>query len=201
MADAFLEPVEDAVLDLVSRFARTHTPFTAGTAAEQLGLSLLAVEQAPNGLLESERVVCGEFLPGGHRTEWCDTEVFRRLKRRSLTALRKEAGAVDAETLVRFLADWQGVTSPRQGLDGLLDVVEQLQGTSFFASTLEREVLPVRLRQFRSAHLDELCVAAEIIWRGLESRGATDGRIALYLSDHYLRLAAPVDPLEDLLAD
>ena len=39
LAEAFLEPVAEAVLDLVSRYARTHPPFTVETVAEFLQLS------------------------------------------------------------------------------------------------------------------------------------------------------------------
>ena len=58
-------------------------------------------------------------------SEWCDVEVLRRLRRRSLAALRAEVEPVDAATFGRFLPAWQNVSAPAsgapalRGLDGL----------------------------------------------------------------------------------
>ena len=98
--------------------------------------------------------------------------------------------------LARFLPRWQGITNPRRGLDGLLDVVEQLQGLAVPASVLEQEILPARVENFLSSELDELCSAGEVVWRGLESLGPGDGRVALYLTDHFLTLARPGEPAD-----
>ncbi len=209
LADAFLEPVDQAILDLVSRFARTHTPFTVAEAVHHLQLSEMAVSKSLKHLLAEDRVLRGEFLPGGQGTEWCDTGVFHRLKGRSLAALRKEVEPVDQQVLARFLPAWHGLTNPRSGLDGLLDVIEQLQGTPLQASVLEDEILPQRVKHFRPSDLDELCIAGEVLWRGLDSTGHSDGRIALFLTDHYPRLASPITPrdnpvslqIRELLAD
>lgn len=200
LADAFLQPVTDAERELVARYARTHPPFMAESAAESLGLSMGSVSRALHNLLQEDRVLQGEFLPGGRGLEWCDISVFHLLKRRSLAALRKQVEPVEQKVLARFLPDWHAITQPRTGLDGLLDVVEQLQATPLQASVLEHEILPRRVRGFRPSDLDELCVAGEVIWRGLESTGMADGRVALYLTDHYQRLAPVVSPLEDPLS-
>ena len=46
--------------------------------------------------LESEgQLVRGEIRPFGVRPEWCDPELLRRLKRRTLAKLRKEVAPVD----------------------------------------------------------------------------------------------------------
>ncbi len=189
LADAFLEPVQEALIDLVSQYARTHAPFSADEVAQRLGLGVAPILSALTQLIERERIVEGEFRPGRSGQEWCDSNVLRMLKRRSLSALRKEVEPVEPEALARFLPDWHGITRPRRGLDGLLDVVEQLQGAPLPASTLENEILPVRVQGFRTADLDELCVQGEIIWRGFDSTGSSDGRIGLYLLDHYRSLA------------
>ncbi len=63
LADAFLEPVTEALTDLVSRFARTHTPFTAEDVAARFGLGTGPVLTALNKLAALERVIEGEFLP------------------------------------------------------------------------------------------------------------------------------------------
>ena len=93
--------------------------------------------------LEAEgRVVLGEFRPDGVEREWCDTEVLRQLRRRSLASLRKEVEPVEPAALARFLPAWQGVGSGRRGLEALVEALGVLQGAAIPASTLDLDVLP-----------------------------------------------------------
>ncbi|HEY4152447.1 MAG TPA: DEAD/DEAH box helicase, partial [Pseudolysinimonas sp.] len=69
---AFLDPVADPVGDLVSRYTRTHTPFSAGEAATRLGLGVAVVTDALRRLASDRRAVEGEFRPGATGSEWVD---------------------------------------------------------------------------------------------------------------------------------
>ncbi len=151
LPDAFMESVADPLADLVSRYARTHVPFQLEDVAARFGLGVGVVRTALQTLLSQDRVLEGEFLPGGRGREWCDVEVLRTIKRRSLAHLRKQIEPVEQAVLARFLPRWQGITNPRRGLDGLLDVVEQLQGLAVPASVLEQEILPARVENFLPA--------------------------------------------------
>ncbi|MGH2753542.1 MAG: DEAD/DEAH box helicase, partial [Actinomycetota bacterium] len=129
--DAFLEGVPDPLGDLVSRFARTHGPFVPNDIATRLGLGTAPVERALRELEVQGRVLEGEFRPGASGTEWIEVEVLRRLRRRSLAALRKEIEPAAPEALARSVLAWQGVgaAGPRTAtLEALLRTVEQLQG-------------------------------------------------------------------------
>jgi ATP-dependent helicase Lhr and Lhr-like helicase len=193
---AFLEPVADPVGDLLARYARTHGPFLAGDPAGRLGLGVAVVEQTLARLAAAGRVVHGEFRPGGSGREWLDAEVLRRLRRRSLAALRKEVEPVPQQALARFLAAWQGVgpSGPRStDLDALFRVVEQLQGAAVPASALERQVLAARLPGYHPGLLDQLCAAGEVVWAGAGALGSDDGWVGLYLAEG-LPLLLP-DPL------
>jgi ATP-dependent Lhr-like helicase len=97
--------------------------------------------------------------------------------------------------LARFLPHWQGITRPRKGLDALLDVVQQLQGAPLPASDLEHAILPARIKDYRPTDLDQLCAAGEVVWRGCESIGSSDGRIALYLADQVPLITSPRLPV------
>lgn len=199
LPDAFLEPVDRPLEDLVSRFARTHVPFKPEEVAQRLGAAVSDVRQVLADLVDKDRLVAGEFLPGGRGVEYCDVDVLRKLKRRSLAKLRQQIEPVEPRALGRFLLDWHGICHPRAGLDGLLDAIEQLQGLPIPASDLERHVLPARVTDFESADLDELCAAGEIVWQGVDSLGSSDGRVALYLADHLSRLAPQNTPLAEEL--
>jgi ATP-dependent Lhr-like helicase len=178
---AFLEPVERPLDELVARYARTHGPFRSVEAARRLGTSDERIEDALRRLEADERVLRGEFRPGGSEREWVDDDVLRALRRRSLALLRKEVEPVDGPTLARFLPAWHGITDPRRGADALVDAIARLQGTAIPASVLESDVLPARVAGYRPADLDALCAAGEVVWVGAGTLGANDGRIALYL--------------------
>src|SRR5205814_6516711 len=196
-----LEAVKDPLGDLVSRWARTHGPFRAEDLAARWGAGVAVVRGALERLAAQERVLEGEFLPHGRGREWVDAEVLKGLKRRALAKLRKQVEPVEPAALGRFLADWQGIARPRRGLDALLGAVEQLQGAPLVASALEREILTARIQPLRPGDLDVLFSAGELIWRGVEPVGSRDGRIALYLTDHYRLLAPPPKKAEGALCE
>ncbi len=198
---AFLESVADPLGDLVARHARTHGPFAALSVAERFGLGEAPVVAVLRRLVEQNRVVEGEFLPGGRGREWCDAEVLRTLKRRSLARLRKQVEAVPPAALARFLPLWHRLHHPRPGLDALLDAVEQLQAAPLPASTLEADILPSRVANYTPGDLDGLFLAGEVVWRGVDSLGTTDGRIALFLTDQYPLLAPPARDWSELQND
>jgi ATP-dependent Lhr-like helicase len=196
LPDALLASVDDPVGNLVRRYSRTHGPFIGKDVSSRLGLGVAVVDAALARLRAAGRVIDGEFRPGGRGREWCDAEVLRSVRQRSLAKLRQEVEPVDAGALGRFLAGWHGLARPRSGLDGLLDVVEQLQGVPLVASLLDGEVLAARLRDYAPAMLDTLLAAGEVTWVGVEPLGERDGRIALYLTDHVAKLRPPtaLDP-------
>ncbi|MDQ0754310.1 DNA glycosylase AlkZ-like family protein [Arthrobacter sp. B3I4] len=220
---AFIEPVADPLGDLVSRYARTHGPFTAAEAAARLGLGVAVVGTALKRLGADGRVVEGEFrphaappehegpadvseetatpapappaappvvLPGGPVSEWCDAEVLRKLRRRSLAALRAEVEPVDNAAYGRFLPAWQNVRTPGsrgqsalRGLDGIITAVDQLSGVPIPASAWEPLVLASRVSNYQPAMLDELMAAGEVLWSGAGSLPGNDGWISLHLAD------------------
>ncbi|WP_284975667.1 ATP-dependent helicase [Arthrobacter sp. efr-133-TYG-104] len=207
---AFIEPVHDPLGDLVSRYARTHGPFTAAEAASRLGLGVAVVNTALKRLAGDGRVVEGEFRPHAvaepattdavdmevmsvdapPSSEWCDAEVLRKLRRRSLAALRAEVEPVDTAAYGRFLPAWQNVTAPGtsrsqalRGLDGIITAVDQLSGVPVPASAWEPLVLSSRVADYKPAMLDELMAAGELLWSGAGSLPGNDGWISLHVAD------------------
>jgi ATP-dependent Lhr-like helicase len=189
--ESLLEPVRDPAGDLALRYARSHGPFTAGEFAGRYGLGVAVAETLLRRLTAEDRLVEGEFKPGGTEREWIDADVLRSIRRRSLARLRQEVEPVDADALGRFAVAWHGIGSGRHGLEALLDAIEQLQGAAIPASVLETEVLPARVAEYQPAMLDTLMAAGEVAWAGVEPLGGRDGRIALYLTDHLVRLRPP----------
>lgn len=197
----FTEPVEDPLADLVARYARTHGPFTDQQVAERLGLGAAVVRHTLRRLEAQGRVLTGEFRPTGVGDEWCDAEVLRRLRRRSLAKLRQEIEPVEPVALARFSATWQQVSPGGRGLrgtDGVLRAVEQLAGAPVPASALEPLVLASRVRDYEPAYLDELTATGEVVWAGHGPLPGSDGWVSLHLADQApLTLPDPVDDIDD----
>lgn len=118
---ALLQPVAEPLEDLVSRYARTHIPFTAQQAAEHfsrltpVGVGVLT--PVLQHLQQQRRLSSGEFLPevlrasGAVGVEWVDAQVLRTIRARSLAALREEIEPVSAQVYGVFLPSWQNVRS------------------------------------------------------------------------------------------
>ena len=69
------------------------------------------------------RVLEGGFRPGGLHREWCDAEILRQIRRKSLAKLRREVEPVEQHTLARFLTHWQGLLAPRRSGPAHLDAL------------------------------------------------------------------------------
>ncbi len=197
---------------LVGRFARSRGPFASGDAAGRFGLPQGAVEPLLEALEDAGSLVRGEFRSGGDGFEWCDREVLRQIKRRTLARLRREAAPVDGAALARFLGRWQGVDrsaapaslpAPRgraraapaasavsdRTLGRLEETVSQLEGLPLSWRTLVGHILPARIPGFRVEMLDRLATAGELLWVGRGRLGPRDGRVAVYGRDRFGVLA------------
>jgi ATP-dependent Lhr-like helicase len=194
----FLEPVDDPLGDVVGRYARTRGPFVAEDAAGVLGLPVGVIETALSRLESQGRVTPGAFRPGSAGREWIDVEVLRRLKRRSLAALRHEIEPVDPTALGRFLPEWHRIgPEPARGRNATVEAIRKLQGTPIPASVLERDVLAARVSD-GAGWLDQLSIEGDLVWVGRGPLGARDGRVALFFRDQLpaLWIAPQVDPPE-----
>ncbi|MDQ6725349.1 MAG: DEAD/DEAH box helicase, partial [Actinomycetota bacterium] len=203
LPDIFLAPVEDPLGSLLGRFARTHGPFRSEEPATRFGLPVGVAEALLAARADAGTLLRGEFRPGASGREWCDPEVLRSLRQRSLAALRKEVEPVDAGALAGFLPAWQGVGSEAPGsgqrnggLDRLHEVVRQLQGVAIPASVLERDVLSVRVADYSPRLLDELTSAGEVVWVGAGPLGRDDGRVMLFLRGSAARLRPSAPAVE-----
>lgn len=181
---AFTESVDDPLGDLIGRYARTHGPFTTTEVAARFGLGLRVTADVLGRMAVDGRLVRGEFtddLPGD---QWCDAEVLRILRRRSLAALRAQVEPVSTAAYGRFLPSWQHVGSSHSaGIDGLAAVIEQLAGVPIPASAVESLVFGQRVRDYQPAMLDELLASGEVMWSGAGQIGGSDGWVAFHLAE------------------
>jgi ATP-dependent helicase Lhr and Lhr-like helicase len=182
LPDAFLEPVADALLSVVLRYARTRGPFTTAELAGRYGLELREAEALLADLERGERLVRGELRPGGVEREWCDPDVLRRLRRASLAALRREVEPAEQAALARFLPAWHGIDRRAT----LREALVPLQGVALPVSLWESDVLPRRVPGYRAEQLDALCAGGEVVWIG-----AGLDRVAVFFREDAAVLGAP----------
>ena len=135
--------------------------------------------------------------------EWVSDDVFRRLRLRSLQAAREATRPVSRAAFTRLVLERQGLVSEAaghaalkdataasgqlEGLDGVVRVIEQLAGLPLLASIWETQILPSRVRDYRSGMLDELIASGEVLWAGhgavRERDGQADGQVSLHLRE------------------
>ena len=195
----FTEEVADPLGELLSRFARTRGPFTTADAAHRFGLGRRVAADALSRMSLAAKLVRGEFIDapvdGAGSDQWCDAEVLRILRRRSLAALRAQVEPVSTRAFARFLPAWQQFGSAAgSGVDALAGVIDQLAGVAIPASAIESLVLAPRVRGYQPAMLDELLTSGEITWTGAGTIGGSDGWVMFHHADTAaLTLASPAD--------
>lgn len=204
---AFTGEAPDPLGELLGRYARTRTPFTTAEAAARFGLGLRVTADVLGRLAGDGRLVRGDFVAAPEQTtgagaeQWCDADVLRILRRRSLAALRAQVEPVSTAAYGRFLPAWHRVGAAESsrapghsGLDGLMTVIDQLAGVRLPASAIEPLVLAARVRDYSPALLDELLATGEVTWSGAGSISSSDGWIALHTGESApLTLAGPAD--------
>lgn len=207
LPEAFLQPSAQPMEYVVQRYARTHGPFVSRDIAVRYALPVAQIDPVLRLLEQAASLVQGEIRPGGAEPDWCDVEILRRLKRRTLARLRNAVAPVDAATLAMFLPVWHGIGNERADSARLLEVVQQLQGLDLPWSVLQESILPMRVPGFTVDMLDLLAATGQVVWVGRAALGARDGRIALYLRAQIGELMEPpgtrtaLSPLADAILD
>ena len=192
----------DPLTQLLSRYARTHGPFTAGEAAATFGIGPATAAAILDREAAERRLTTGRFTPGVTETEYVDVEVLRRLRSRSLARARAEVQPVSQSAFARFLAEHQGLDErPTSSADEVLLALQRLAGVALPASAWETHVLPARLSGYQPAHLDALIAEGEVVIRFRGSAGPNDPLVALLPADDLDLLApSPEAPSEESLA-
>jgi len=191
--NSFTAPVADPLGELFGRYARTHAPFTAAEVAGRFGLGLRVAADVLGRMAVDGKLVRGEFSVDAE--QWCDANVLKILRRRSLAALRAQVEPVSTAAYARFLPAWQGVGATRSsGIDALATAIDHIAGVPIPASAVEPLVFGQRVRDYQPAMLDELLAAGEVTWSGAGQIGSGDGWVTFHVADTApLTLTAPTE--------
>ncbi len=176
---------EEALVELIRGRMTILGPTTANALAQSLQVD--SVEAALLALENEGIILRGTF---SQPNEWCDRRLLARIHRYTIVRLRAEIEPVSAAAFMRFLFAWQHVTPSAHlsGIEGLQQLVAQLDGYEVAANAWERTVLPSRLDHYDPSLLDMLCLAGEVGWARVSSASSTSvvsaTPIALFLRDN-----------------
>ena len=169
---------EAAIAELLRGRLSIVGPTTAAALAQSLALADADADAALLALESEGAVLRGHFSPNIRTLEWCDRRLLSRIHRYTLNRLRAEIAPVSPAQFMRFLLTWQHVESSSQlaGIDGLREVLGQLDGVEAPARAWERDVLAARLDRYDPAMLDMLCLTGSVAWARLSTGAASAPR-------------------------
>jgi ATP-dependent Lhr-like helicase len=157
---------EDALREIVRGRLQACGPTTVEELGRLLGLEAGLVETSLGALEGEGFVLRGAFTPSSNETEWCERGLLARIHRYTLNRLRQEIEAVAAADYLRFLLSWQHATpeTRMKGPEGLMAIIEQLEGMEAGAAAWEADVFPVRMEGYDPSWLDQLCISGRVTW-------------------------------------
>ncbi|MEP7312873.1 MAG: DEAD/DEAH box helicase [Pseudomonadota bacterium] len=173
---------EQACAELVRGRLQAMGPVDAARLAGTLSLPMADIDTALLQLESEGFVLRGQFSEhaSSDTDEWCERRLLARIHRYTIRTLRAEIEPVSSADFMRFLLDWQGITTgPRpEGVGGLAAIIEQLEGYEVPAVAWESEVLPARMGDYDAAWLDSLCLSGRTLWTRLDApRNSTAGPV------------------------
>ena len=200
----------DAIRELVRGRMEVSGPTSAVDLANVLSLSRSEIDAALLALETEGFVLRGKFHPEATEQEWCDRRLLARIHRLTIDRLRAEIQPVSAQDFYRFLFAWQHVDVDHrvEGPEGLLSVLEQLDGCELALAAWESAVLSARVNDYDPEWLDRLCFSGRVGWGRLSAPQNPNARasaplrtspIALYQRENledWLRLAPSISTIE-----
>jgi ATP-dependent helicase Lhr and Lhr-like helicase len=172
LAEAAFRGDDDAVV----RAIRGHLELAGITSAEHLAESTMLPEGRVRFALAALRqegfAMEGHYTPDAAGSQWVARRLLARMHSYSRRSRRQSVQPATAQDFMRFLLEWQHVSPGARlsGRDGLVTVLEQLQGFEAAAVAWEPHLLGRRLSHYNPSWLDGLCYGGETAWLRLVPR-------------------------------
>jgi ATP-dependent Lhr-like helicase len=104
------------------------------------------------------------------KEQWIERNHLARLRRSQLNQARRTVSTLSTEAYADFLHEWQFLSKPAVGVEGLSQVLQQWQGFSANATAWESEVLKPRVEDYHGMMLDMLCQSGQYIWKRAKAK-------------------------------
>jgi ATP-dependent Lhr-like helicase len=194
---------EDALVEIIRGRMSLLGPTTAPEIAASINIEVKDADAALLKLESEGAILRGSFTRHETAVEWCDRRLLARIHRYTLNRLRAEIEPVSAADFMRFLFSWQHVapSSRLTGIDGLIAVINQLDGFEIPASAWEKHILPQRIDRYEPSLLDTLSFSGEAGWARLTTGVALFPRqhAAAWLTENPVTLSEAAQHLLDTL--
>ncbi len=208
---------EDVLVEAVRGHLEVSQPLRREDLGERMGLGIRRGAEIGSAIarLEREGSILECKVGDDPDVRYSARNLLMRIHAAARDRSRRSVQTFSARQFMAFLVTWQHVGPPHRlvGPDGLLEVVEQLQGIEAPVDSWESAILPARIAQYRQGLLDELCGKGEVGFGRLASRvaestgsaGTPDPRrpgatpspatpVGLYLRDDLAWLLAAIRP-------
>ena len=170
LTDIFREDADAAFVDFLSEWLRYYGPVSREFLLTNLGVSEERLAKTLEVLLEDGRIIIDEFreqVPGIE--EICDSENLEILLRMRRAKARPVIEPLEIDALPLFLAVYQGLIKPGDGMDDLQNRLEHLFGYPARAGLWESDFLPARLSPYYTSWLDTAMRDHGLLWFGCGS--------------------------------
>ncbi|MCU0285527.1 MAG: DEAD/DEAH box helicase [Acidobacteria bacterium] len=167
LVDIFNDDPDDVLVSFLSEWLRYYGPVRRDFLLTNLGLPAEQLAEALEILIEDGHIISDEFreqTPGPE--EICDTGNLEILLRMRRAKARPVMEPLEIEALPLFLAIYQGLVSPGDGLEDLQKRLEHLFGYPGRAGIWETDILPARLSPYYTSWLDTVMRDHGLLWFG-----------------------------------
>ena len=179
------EEDEELLTSVLGEWLQFYGPVQPEFVHSTLGLEPARLSPALEDLVETRELVAGRLVADGPGDDVCDSRNFEALLRLARARAAPSFEPLDITRLPLFLAHIQGLTCPGEDVPDLEARVEQLTGHEARADLWEAEILPSRVKSYRTMWLDSLVHERNMTWLG-----TAKGRL-LFCSEPDLDLVRP----------
>ena len=160
------------------------------------GWAVGEIESHLSKLVDGGIAAKGVYIADKPRPQFVNRVNLEEIHRLTMGYLKRELEACAPYEVVDFMTRWQHLhpDTRLEGLDGLREVIGQLQGFELVTGAVEREMIGCRVRDYRPEMLDRLIASGEVCWRRFDVGKISRGKVALCLRQdaEWLSSAVPL---------
>ena len=166
----------DAQKQIIARYLRSKPAVTLAEITERYPINQNDVAAIFEQLGKAEEII---RIDKDRAVFWGYRENLERVRRTTLARKRREIQPCTTAQFAQFLLNWQHRLPGKhfQGTEGVVAVLEQLQGLALPAEIWDSEIFGRRVENYQPNRLDDLIARGEIVWYGTASGGSDTGRI------------------------
>jgi len=160
------EERESIIIDIVYQWLQYYGPKNPSFITESLGIDASVLHLTLKDLLDTDKIISGQLVTDKDEDDLCDAENFEALLRMARADAIPLFEPLDIDAIPLFLATFHGLPEPEEDVDGLYQRLEQLLCYQAPASGWESDILPARLKSYRTMWLDTLLGQSDLRWIG-----------------------------------